>query len=754
MVKKIIIMAVLILACLVNIAFSDDVFPVTFNIGDFHTSGRLIINDARNEVVSFLIKPKWEEESEVLYMWNGIARKQARGISFGNTRLLAVFNIDNSLLLVRRDVTRILAVFADSNGKTISETELAGSFNEVEDYSAEWVGQANDTTFILKVNNFLYKITLDFGGNLTSKLITPDVISVILNRKNTGVKLVYIESAEGSGTVYTDNLNGLRKPAARITLAENQFIYCLEKTIAIVSSTNDNENSLIYIIDPDNGITDNFWVESNGYTLAVEGTDSKVNICYINYSGSNYYFTIDSYSGKKRITESKTELPKETIEPLLLKSSGQYFYAVFRNNFIKLDKSGQIISMDFLPIGEYIKSLPELYIHDNYVILSTKLSSLVLTGRENTFWWFFSFMRESGKIIIPLFLLLVALLLLQFYRRQKRLLRAVLNLPSSGAVLVLDKNGRLERANSPGMNLLGIAGNLPMGKPLQYYFNRESARPVKELLEKTLEMKNTISQKVNIVSNGDSKEWYCIIVPLRTTTGFFTGLLFTAIDITEELERKRLSNWAQLAHDMQTNLSTIKLNAEQLGISDATDDVERKKKIIHQVNILMHRVRDVVTVGRTDGIDRQNINGAEICLEVKAEFDESLFPHVTIETASQNALVSCDRAKLTRALRNAVENAIRALEGKVGTITISNWTDARYAYFSIKDTGKGMDGETSEKMLKPYFTTSKKYGGMGMGTMIMQHVAELHGGKIEVVSEKGKGSEIIFSFPNYLNKRR
>jgi signal transduction histidine kinase len=58
-----------------------------------------------------------------------------------------------------------------------------------------------------------------------------------------------------------------------------------------------------------------------------------------------------------------------------------------------------------------------------------------------------------------------------------------------------------------------------------------------------------------------------------------------------------------------------------------------------------------------------------------------------------------------------------------------------------------MDEQTRKKILQPYFTTSGGKGGSGIGTMIMQQVLELHGGSITIQSEKGTGTEIIFSLP-------
>lgn len=101
-------------------------------------------------------------------------------------------------------------------------------------------------------------------------------------------------------------------------------------------------------------------------------------------------------------------------------------------------------------------------------------------------------------------------------------------------------------------------------------------------------------------------------------------------------------------------------------------------------------------------------------------------------------------------MRNAIENSIKSFQQSNGTITISNSSDSKYVYISVKDNGPGMDANTKSKFTQPYFTTSKKNGGYGIGTMIMQHVMELHGGELKIDSEKGKGTEIVFCIPNYL----
>jgi signal transduction histidine kinase len=427
--------------------------------------------------------------------------------------------------------------------------------------------------------------------------------------------------------------------------------------------------------------------------------------------------------------------------------------AIFRNGLTILDDKLNIQAFDFFSFGEFFNTELNLNDLDTYMVLSNSKSSIILERIDHDFWLINRFFANFGKILLPGILIILILFIFNSYRTQKTLLQAVLNLPAAGAVFILDKYARLRRANASGKKLLGITDSVPMGKVFRYYCEFEHTKPVVELIDKAMSTKDTFTQKVNIVRNNDMYDWFFTVIPLRNSAGIFKGFVVTGIDITEQLERKRLSNWAQLAHDMQTNLSTIRLNAEQFEIDDNSVNSDRRKKILHQANLLIQRVRDVVTVGRSDTINKELVDAWEICNDVRNEFDPIVFPYVTFYLEIQHFNVFCDKPKMVRAVRNAVENGIKSMQGKPGNITIRNWNDARYVYIGIQDTGAGMDEVTKKKMLTPYFTTAKKSGGAGIGTMIMQHVVELHGGEIQVQSEKGKGTQIIFCIPNYAHNR-
>ncbi len=148
------------------------------------------------------------------------------------------------------------------------------------------------------------------------------------------------------------------------------------------------------------------------------------------------------------------------------------------------------------------------------------------------------------------------------------------------------------------------------------------------------------------------------------------------------------------------------------------------------------------------------VHSAELCTEIRHEFDPAMFPHVTFAMKLRGTMMNVDRLKVSRAVRNAVENAIKSLRGKPGTVEIATWFDRANVFIRVSDTGVGMDAETMSNMMKPYFTTAKDGTGTGIGTMIMQHVMNLHGGSLRVSSEPGVGTQVIFRLPHEMDVRQ
>jgi signal transduction histidine kinase len=144
---------------------------------------------------------------------------------------------------------------------------------------------------------------------------------------------------------------------------------------------------------------------------------------------------------------------------------------------------------------------------------------------------------------------------------------------------------------------------------------------------------------------------------------------------------------------------------------------------------------------------------------ISRTFHKSIRIHVN--TAENLPTIEGDESQIYQVIMNIAVNAQHAMPNG-GKLTIETYTETipeelEKTYFSISpghyvclkitDTGVGMDEETVSKIFEPYFTTRNDEGGSGLGMSVVFGIIKSHNGYIEVVSEPGRGSKIIVSFP-------
>ncbi len=125
-------------------------------------------------------------------------------------------------------------------------------------------------------------------------------------------------------------------------------------------------------------------------------------------------------------------------------------------------------------------------------------------------------------------------------------------------------------------------------------------------------------------------------------------------------------------------------------------------------------------------------------------------------TLDPNVRLACrgDPVRLRQVLSNLVSNAIKFTDKGSVSIQVSKRGETRThteLLFAVRDTGVGVSQEKSEKLFQPFAqadtSTTRNYGGTGLGLVICKRVVELMGGKIGLKSELGKGSVFWFSVP-------
>ena len=106
--------------------------------------------------------------------------------------------------------------------------------------------------------------------------------------------------------------------------------------------------------------------------------------------------------------------------------------------------------------------------------------------------------------------------------------------------------------------------------------------------------------------------------------------------------------------------------------------------------------------------------------------------------------IMVDPELMKTCIMNVLTNAFQAMpEG--GTLTIRTGRDDGRFVLSVADTGVGVERENLSKVFEPFYTT--KNTGLGLGLATTKRIVEEHGGKIEIHSEGGAGSDVIISLP-------
>lgn len=219
---------------------------------------------------------------------------------------------------------------------------------------------------------------------------------------------------------------------------------------------------------------------------------------------------------------------------------------------------------------------------------------------------------------------------------------------------------------------------------------------------------------------------------------------------------------AGLAHEIKNPLSTIGLNAQLL--SEAVGDLEvpedSKASLVRRLKALereVERLRGILT----DFLDYAGgIHVEALVQDVNLVVDELIdffLPQAeqagvrlraTLHPAALMAPV--DAGHLKQALLNLLLNAVQAMRSAPGELLVRTMPaiDAdgtRVVRIHVTDTGPGMDAATIERIFRPYFTT--KSAGSGLGLPTARRLIEAHGGRIDVFSEVGKGTDITVVLP-------
>jgi signal transduction histidine kinase len=142
---------------------------------------------------------------------------------------------------------------------------------------------------------------------------------------------------------------------------------------------------------------------------------------------------------------------------------------------------------------------------------------------------------------------------------------------------------------------------------------------------------------------------------------------------------------------------------------------------------------------------------AETLALLKAHHDYRADIEVREAFDAAEVWVKADSNQLRQVIWNLVLNAVQALPGggrltvRIRSIAPTQAEGGGRAEMEVSDSGQGIGPEDLQRIFEPFFTT--KSGGSGLGLAIVHRIVEEHGGRVDVHSERTKGTRVIVTLP-------
>ncbi len=245
--------------------------------------------------------------------------------------------------------------------------------------------------------------------------------------------------------------------------------------------------------------------------------------------------------------------------------------------------------------------------------------------------------------------------------------------------------------------------------------------------------------------------------------------LRVAWEKAEESNRMKSHFLANMSHELRTPLNAIilysELIMEEAKALEQAGTVEDLRKIQGAGRHLLSLIDDI--------LDLSKIEAGHITLEPE-EIDIPAMVHEVVQSmepmTGQNGNTLCvdldpeaptlrtDLTRLRQILINLLGNAAKFTAGGTITVSAKRSPEGAGVLFAVRDTGIGMTREQQARIFQRFTqaddSTTRRFGGTGLGLALSQRLSELLGGFLWVESEEGRGSTFYLKLPERLEAAR
>jgi len=230
------------------------------------------------------------------------------------------------------------------------------------------------------------------------------------------------------------------------------------------------------------------------------------------------------------------------------------------------------------------------------------------------------------------------------------------------------------------------------------------------------------------------------------------GGVILFFDVTEKYksEKQRREFSANVSHELKTPLTGITAYSEMIenGMAKDEDIKTFAGKISEQAKRLVGIINDIIKLSEFDegkaeiGTESFELYAlAEAVADSLRENDKGVGVSVTGERFD----ISANRRMIDELLYNLIDNGIKYNKDG-GSVTVTLSREDGLCKIAVADTGIGIPKEHHPRIFERFYrvdkSRSKKTGGTGLGLSIVKHIAEHHGGRVELESTDGAGTTV------------
>lgn len=363
------------------------------------------------------------------------------------------------------------------------------------------------------------------------------------------------------------------------------------------------------------------------------------------------------------------------------------------------------------------------------------------------------------------------------------------------AVIFTDANGTIKRINKAGLDLIEYTADEVINKMTPAVFH-EPAEILKRAEDLTLELGKKVMPGFDVFviktrgdNNADANEWTYVsksgkripvwlsVTCIKNSENKVLGYLGVAEDYTvkkqAELDLINAKNLAEqavyakdsflanMSHEIRTPLNAI-IGFTELITQSNLDPTQQE--FVNNIQIAGDNLLLIIN----DILDLSKIESGQLVIESYPFNIKSTLKHIydllKVKAAKNNLdfsllidadmpeFVVGDRGRINQIMMNLAGNAVKFTEEGEVTISvkkIAETHDKVTIKFSVKDTGIGIAEDklltVFDRFTQAEISTTRKFGGTGLGLNIVKQLVELQNGQIQVKSKLGRGSEFYFS---------